>query len=293
MDWQNLVADESMILTRHYTAGRGGHAIDKVVVHHNDGDLSIADCYRVWQSREASAHYQVTSDGTVGQLVWDRDTAWHAGNWAANQTSIGIEHADCSTAPYRISDRCLDAGAHLVAAVCRFYGLGRPEWGVNLFGHSDFAPTECPASLAEGGSQHDEYVTRAQAWYDAMGSGSETLEEEDMTNEEHEWLHYLYSGGQTDNPLSWNFNWKDGDGEYTARGGNMYNCVNQTYDMVQQLVATEAAQTEAIKALAQMRGADPDAVAKAVSDAVAAKLRTIRLEVTTEAEAKKAEGDAS
>lgn len=276
MDWQDLVADESMILTRHYTAGRGGHAIDKVVVHHNDGDLSIADCYRVWQSREASAHYQVTSDGTVGQLVWDRDTAWHAGDWAANQTSIGIEHADCSTAPYRISDRCLDAGAHLVAAVCRFYGLGRPEWGVNLFGHSDFAPTECPASLAEGGSQHDGYVARAQAWYDAMESGSDALEDDDMTQDEHDMLAYLYNGGQAGNPLSWNYNWED-----TAHGGNMYNCVNQIWDMVAGLQATEAAQTEAIKALAQMRGADPDEVAKAVSDAVAAKLATIDLKVTT------------
>lgn len=176
MDWGNLVADETRILTRHYTAGRGGHAIDKVIVHHNDGDLSVEGAYDVWQTREASAHYQVTSDGTVGQLVWDRDTAWHAGSWSANQTSIGIEHADCSRSPYRISDACLDSGAHLVAAVCRRYGLGRPEWGVNLFGHSDFAPTECPASLAVGGSQHDEYVARAQAWYDAMCAGAETLE---------------------------------------------------------------------------------------------------------------------
>lgn len=176
MDWGNLVADETRILTRHYTAGRDGHSIDKVIVHHNDGDLSVEGAYDVWQTREASAHYQVTSDGTVGQLVWDRDTAWHAGNWRANQTSIGIEHADCSRSPYRISEACLDSGAHLVAAVCRRYGLGRPEWGRNLFGHSDFAPTECPASLAVGGSQHDAYVARAQAWYDAMCAGAGTLE---------------------------------------------------------------------------------------------------------------------
>lgn len=176
MDWGSLVADETRILTRHYTAGRGGHAIDKVIVHHNDGDLSVEGAYDVWQTRAASAHYQVCSDGTIGQLVWDRDTAWHAGNWRANQTSIGIEHADCSRSPYRISEACLDSGAHLVAAVCRRYGLGRPEWGRNLFGHSDFAPTECPASLAVGGSQHDKYVARAQAWYDAMCAGARTLE---------------------------------------------------------------------------------------------------------------------
>lgn len=97
-----------------------------------------------------------------------------------------------------------------------------------------------------------------------------------MTNEEHEWLHYLYSGGQTDNPLSWNYNWNN-----TARGGNMYNCVNQMYDMIVELKATEAAQTEAIKALAEMHGADPAEVAQAVSDAVSKKLETIKLNVTT------------
>ena len=174
MDWGSLVADETRILTRHYTAGRGGHSIDKVIVHHNDGDLSVGGAYDVWQTRAASAHYQVTSDGTVGQLVWDRDTAWHAGNWRANQASIGIEHADCSRSPYRISGACLVSGAHLVAAVCRLSGRGRPEWGVNLFGHSDFAATECPASLAVGGSQHDEYVARAQAWYDDAEEADKT-----------------------------------------------------------------------------------------------------------------------
>lgn len=168
MDFDNLYADETKILNVHYTKGRQGHTIDKVIIHHNDGNLTVDGCYDVWQTREASAHYQVCSDGTIGQLVYDKDTAWHAGNWQANVTSIGIEHADATRDPYAVSDACLDAGAHLVAAVCRFYSLGRPEWGVNLFGHSDFAPTECPASLAVGGSQHDEYVERCQSWYDQM-----------------------------------------------------------------------------------------------------------------------------
>lgn len=191
MDWDNLVADQTAILSTHFTSGRQGRSIDKVIVHHNGGNLSVRGCYSVWQTRPASAHYQVCSDGTIGQLVWDRDTAWHASDWGANLTSIGIEHADCQSDPWRISDACLDAGAHLVAAVCRFYGLGRPEWGVNLFGHSDFAPTECPASLAEGGSQHDEYVARAQWWYDVM-TGAAAPEEEDMTDEQAGMLKAIY-----------------------------------------------------------------------------------------------------
>ena len=162
-NWNTIEADENRILDKHYTQGRNGRSIDKVIIHHNAGNLTIPGIYQVWQTRPASAHYQVDSNGRVGQLVWDADTAWHAGNWEANCTSIGIEHADISNNPWRISDACLDNGAHLTAAVCKYYGLGRPTWGHNVFGHKDFASTQCPASLAD--TQHAAYMARAQSWY--------------------------------------------------------------------------------------------------------------------------------
>ncbi|XCB30873.1 N-acetylmuramoyl-L-alanine amidase [Arcanobacterium hippocoleae] len=165
-NWNTLEADIDLIMNKHYTPGRNGRRIDKVIIHHNAGNLTIKGCYDVWQTRPASAHYQVQTDGRIGQLVWDRDTAWHAGNWDANTTSIGIEHADVSSDPWSVSEACLDNGAHLVAAICKFYGLGRPAWGKNVFGHKDFSATACPASLV--GSQHAAYMARAQYWYDQM-----------------------------------------------------------------------------------------------------------------------------
>lgn len=167
-NWLALEADIDLIMNTHYTPGRNGRRIDKVIIHHNAGNLTIRGCYDVWQTRPASAHYQVETSGRIGQLVWDRDTAWHAGNWVANTTSIGIEHADASIHPYRISDACLENGAHLVAALCHYYELGRPTWGKNVFGHCDFSATECPASIA--GSQHATYMARAGYWYDQMTS---------------------------------------------------------------------------------------------------------------------------
>lgn len=164
--WENLEADENLILSTHMTKGRQGCKVDKIVVHHNDGNLTGKDCWDVWQTREASAHYQVAADGRITQLVWDTDTAWHSGNWNANLTSIGVEHADISTDPWSISEATLDNGAHLVAALCKRYGLGRPQWRVNVFPHSDFTSTSCPASLA--GDQNAAYMARAQAWYDKM-----------------------------------------------------------------------------------------------------------------------------
>ena len=165
-NWNTLEADIDLIMNTHYTPGRNGRQIDKVIIHHNAGNLTIRGCYDVWQTCPASAHYQVQTDGTIGQLVWDRDTAWHAGNFAANTTSIGIEHADMTSDPWTVSEACLDNGAHLVAAVCKYYKLGRPVWGKNVFGHKDFSATACPASLA--GSQHAAYMARAQSWYDHM-----------------------------------------------------------------------------------------------------------------------------
>lgn len=168
MDWFKLNADENRIMGKHFTPGRAGRKIDKVVVHYNYGDLSIKDVWDVWQTRPASAHYQVDRDGRIGQLVWDRDTAWHAGNGVANRTSIGVEHANGSrgdlTGP--LTEACLDNGAHLVAALCKFYGLGRPEWKKNVFPHKAFSSTSCPGPLAA--SQRAAYVARMQYWYDQM-----------------------------------------------------------------------------------------------------------------------------
>lgn len=169
-DWNSLEPDEYKILNKHYNSGRQGKSIDKVVLHHNGGNLSIQGCYDVWQIRQASAHYQVDANGRIGQLVHDKDTAWHAGNWNANLTSIGIEHADISSNPWRISDATLENGAHLTAAICKVYGLGRPEWMKNVFPHSHFSATACPASIA--GDQNAAYMKRAQEWYDAMIGGT-------------------------------------------------------------------------------------------------------------------------
>lgn len=170
MDFAGLHADRNRILTKHYTAGRSGKSIQMVVVHYNMGDLSIDGCYDTWQTRAASAHYQVQSDGLIGQLVWDANTAWHAGNWDANCKSIGVEHANRGDS---ITDECLESGAHLVAALCLYYKLGRPKWGVNVFPHNHFSSTDCPGPLREGTSYHDRYMRRAGEWYDAMASGSE------------------------------------------------------------------------------------------------------------------------
>ncbi len=191
MDWTNLIADTTQLVPVHYTPGRAGRAIDRIVLHHNAGNLSVEGCYNTWLTREASAHYQVEASGRIGQLVNDSDTAWHAGNQDWNRRSIGIEHANNTFAPsWTVGETTLDQGAHLTAALCRYYGLGAPTWHVNVFGHHDANGSECPGALY--GSQNAAYMSRAQAWYKHMtagapapsggatASGTIKIEEEDM-----------------------------------------------------------------------------------------------------------------
>lgn len=179
-DWAELEADITKLVGTHYNKGRYGCSVNKVVVHYNAGNLTVEGCWSVWQSRPASAHYQVEESGRIGQLVYDSDTAWHAGNWEANKTSIGIEHANYSDGT--ISDECLDNGAHLVAAICHRFGLERPEWLKNVFPHKYFASTSCPGQIY--GSQKSAYIARAQYWYDVM-AGKQPEDSVD-TEPEHE-----------------------------------------------------------------------------------------------------------
>ena len=168
-NWDTLEADVTLLLSTHYTPGRAG-SIKYVVVHHNGGNLSPRAIYDVWQYREASAHYQVCYDGTISQHVNDWDTAWHAGDANANANSIGIEHANSWGIDGPITEATLDNGAHLVAAICKHYSLGRPAWGVNVFPHQYFYATACPGHIAE--DQRAAYMQRAQAHYDAMMNGT-------------------------------------------------------------------------------------------------------------------------
>lgn len=173
MDWMNVEPDVYRLINKHYTPGRGGQQIKYIVRHHNAGILTIDGCWQVWQTREASAHYQVENSGRIGQLVNDSDTAWHAANQLRNQQSIGIEHANSGGADqdWPISDTVIKQGARLAAALCRYYNLGRPEYGKNIRDHKETGQTSCPYHLAAGGKYHQAWMDEAQRFYDGLTHG--------------------------------------------------------------------------------------------------------------------------
>lgn len=175
-DYLNVIPDKTKIMGRHFTPGRGGRKIRHITRHHTAGVLTTEQVWDVWQTRQASAHYIVETDGTVGQLVWDRDTAWANANLQANQESLTIEHSNSAGAgaDWPISDATIIGGARLAAALCRFYQLGRPEFGKNIRDHKEWGQTSCPYHLANGGKYHQMWMGEAQRFYDEMGNPSST-----------------------------------------------------------------------------------------------------------------------
>lgn len=175
-NWLTLEPDRVKLMNKHFTSGRGGNKIQFVTIHHNAGVLSIDQIWQVWQTRAASAHYQVQSDGQIGQLVWDRDTAWHAASQYANQRSIGIEVSNSAGpgADWPITDTAIREAGRLIAAICLYYKLGRPESGKNVRYHREFTGTSCPYHLAPGGKYNGALMDEAQRFYDELQRGTPT-----------------------------------------------------------------------------------------------------------------------
>lgn len=174
-DWENVQPDEYKRLGTNCTAGRPW-GIQYVTIHHMAGDLDADACNRVWRNAGTSAHYSIDKNGYIVQHVDDTDRAWACGdgvgvNSGGNDRSISIEHANDGSGPWTVHPAALESGAHLTAALCKYYGLGRPEWGANVMPHSHWSATACPGELY--GSQKQEFIERAQAWYDSMTGGGE------------------------------------------------------------------------------------------------------------------------
>ncbi len=118
-----------------YMAGRSGHEITGIVVHHYGvmGSTYAGTIRTLTKPTAAASAHFVIDAGKVAQLVALSDTAYHADNWPINLTTIGIE------CPPECTAEQVDTLVQLIAGLYRAYGRVLP-----LTGHKDHAPTECP-----------------------------------------------------------------------------------------------------------------------------------------------------
>ena len=147
------MSNSSLVTYRHIvghkSSGRGKHRIQKIFVHHMAGALSVQQCGRVFDTRQASAHYGVNG-AAIGQYVDEKDTAWHCGNFSWNQKSIGIELANDAGAKgnWHVADSTINTAIKLIADICRRNGIPKlvytGDMNGNLCMHRWVCSTSCP-----------------------------------------------------------------------------------------------------------------------------------------------------
>ncbi len=125
---------------------RDGQIIDMLVLHYTGMKSGQEALEKLCdENAKVSAHYMVTEDGTIFQLVHENDRAWHAGvsywceNSNINQRSIGIEIVnkghEFDYTPF--PEIQMEAVAELCSDILTRHKIP-PR---NVVGHSDVAPT--------------------------------------------------------------------------------------------------------------------------------------------------------
>ena len=84
------------------------------------GDLSASDAVFSKSTSKVSAHYAVGTN-EIHQYVKEEDTAWHAGVYAMNRRSIGIEHRGGPDLP--IDEGTYKNSAELLKDICSRHNI--------------------------------------------------------------------------------------------------------------------------------------------------------------------------
>lgn len=124
--------------------------IDRIVLHTMVGTMqSTRNLFASTPpaGKETSAHYGISYDGNIDAYLEEYYTAYHSGNYAFNQRSIGIEHEDKGNYNSSRPDILYATSARLVADICKYYNI--PCDSGHIYRHHDVprASTACPDSL--------------------------------------------------------------------------------------------------------------------------------------------------
>jgi N-acetyl-anhydromuramyl-L-alanine amidase AmpD len=177
VEWIGPVPDTN------YDVGRGGESVAFIVEHWTDARIDSAIARFMDPRSRVSAHYVIAQDGRILQLVSESDTAFHAGEYGANQRSIGIEHEASGIMPP--SDALYAASARLQADIASRYGFALAV-ATTVVPHRAIVPTQCPGTL-----DLDRIVREAQA------------EDDVFTEDDRRKLNRVYDHLEAYEPLVW------------------------------------------------------------------------------------------
>lgn len=147
------------------------HTIDRVVIHHNSG-TNYQGALNTWLKggrANTSAHYEITPTQIIGAVDETR-SAWHAGNKAMNQRSIGLEHVNSTLGPnWEVAEATLKNSARLCADICKRYGI--PIDSAHIVPHNSIVATDCPGGIS---MSHYIELVREAAGQKVPSTGSAT-----------------------------------------------------------------------------------------------------------------------
>ena len=144
-------------LSPNYSA-RNGAKIDRIVIHHMAGNLSLETCGRIFAdgSREASSTYGIDSNGKVAQYVDEKYAPWTTCNYSeCDRYAVTIEVAnDQIGGMWHVSDKAIASLIDLCVDVCKRNGIKRLNYTGdkrgNLLMHKWFWATACPGPYLAG-----------------------------------------------------------------------------------------------------------------------------------------------
>ena len=137
-----------ILISPHKTSPRV-YPITKITIHHMAGNLSIEQCGRLFQTREAASNYGIGTDGRVGMYVEEEDRAWCSANYDNDHRAINIEVANDGGEPdWHVSDVALEKLIDLCVDICQRNRIEKliftGDKTGNLTQHNYFVATACP-----------------------------------------------------------------------------------------------------------------------------------------------------
>lgn len=138
------------IVPTNYEKGRRGNSVTAIVLHHTTGSAeSSYNYFNTIRPGATSAHYIVTKNAEIWQLVQDEDTAWHAGSMDWNLRTIGVEceSGEDWDAPDTYPDKQYDAIAWLTCFLVIKFNLEIKRGDGGYIKHGEISGTQCPGIL--------------------------------------------------------------------------------------------------------------------------------------------------
>lgn len=280
----------------HYN-GRCGYTITHITLHIMVGHLAGTDSVFTNASTQASAHYGIGASGEIHQYVSENDGSYSDANFISNNSTVSIEH-EGGMDGIPCTQACMDASARLCADIARRQGwthLWHDSLNGNVWLHREVPGTDhygCPDNTING--LDVEYVID-KANQILGGNEDMALTDEDIMKI---WTHKLPNGACVRDCLSpaiqdiytmhdtgmdagqWMHKLPNGRYARDIVSDATSDVIRIHDTMLPALTAQVTALTAAVKALSESMGANPDAIAQTVQNAVKAKLDSLQITVT-------------